>query len=106
MDWYDLLPSDLRQSAYKSQGGELAWSRPDALRVISILECSGHKIRGVDTWIPTNPGPTPYIYDWAESRVDKLGSATEFVQKFNWSKSDADRIRLEPYFNISADRIE
>ena len=101
MSWYDILPPDLKAVAYRAQSGELAWLREDALRVISILENSGHRIIGVDTWIPTNPGPTPYIYDWAESRIKRLGSATEFVRKFNWNESDADKIRFEPYFNIS-----
>lgn len=104
MDWYDLLPYALRQSAYKSEGGELAWPRSDALRVISILESSGYRISGVDTWIPTTPGPTPYCYDWQESRLARLGSAAEFIRNFNWNEADTDRIRSEPYFNVWAKR--
>jgi hypothetical protein len=106
MDWYGLLPLDLKEVAYKSLGGEFAWSRRDALAVISLLEGNGYEISAVDVWIPTNPGPTPYIFDWAPCRAAVIGvhSAAEFVRSFEWRKSDAVKIELPPYFNIWAER--
>jgi hypothetical protein len=86
MDWYELLPLDLKKAAYSAKNGFV--------------------ISAVDVWIPTTPGPAPYGYDWAPSRAALLGidTAVEFVQSFDWKKSDAVKIEMQPYFNIWAMR--
>ena len=96
--WYSLLPRDILDRAYKA-GGELAWTRADALRVVALVGSHGYRVIGVDTWLPTRPGPTPLVDDWDESRPM---SATAFIETFRWKPTDdADR-HLDVVFNISA----
>jgi hypothetical protein len=109
MKWYALLPSGLRDGAYKADNDELAWPRESALRVVELLLERGYAITGVDVWIPTIPGPTiptPFVYDWKLKgipRTDKNpGSALDFIRQFDWDASDSSHGNMEPVFNIWA----
>src|SRR4051812_21128073 len=86
MDWYKILPPDLVQSAYKS-ANELAWPKEQALRVVDLLNANGYVILGVDSWLPTKPGPSPLIFDWDVSRhanSDKIpNTPAGFIQQFD-----------------------
>jgi hypothetical protein len=113
MDWYKLLPDDLRAAAYESKGGEYAWNKTDALRVIDILSQNGYTILGVDIWLPTDPGPTiptPFVYDWTLRADQDLPSqeyprtAEDLVRKFKWDPTDKSHNDMAPYFNFGAIR--
>jgi hypothetical protein len=104
-EWEYLLPDDLRKTAYRS-GGECAWNKADALRVLEILAANGCAVLGVDIWIATAPGPTiptPFVYDWDPERARE--SSTEFVTAFAWDPRDHSHAGREPYFNILAERM-
>lgn len=98
MKWYQFLTPYLRQVAYKAND-EMAWGRHDAISVVSILEQNGYEVIGVDVWLPTSPGPTPYLHDWTktDSWSDRVAkSARGFIAAFEWERS------AEPVFNIVA----
>jgi hypothetical protein len=111
MEWYGLLPEDLRENAYKS-ASELAWNRSDALRVVELLSDNGYVMGKVDIWLATRPGPTiptPFVYDWNSERVKRPSSrypksAGEFIRTFEWDPADKSHGGREPYFNILATR--
>jgi hypothetical protein len=108
MEWYKLLPRDLIGLAYKAND-EMAWGREDALKVVSILERSSYDILGVDVWLPTKPGPTPWLRDWSksDSQSDRgAKSAGEFIASFDWNSLDANLRFEEPLFNIVAELQE
>src|SRR4051812_37133219 len=101
MEWYDRLPRDLCERAYKTAElddcpSEWAWNRPDALRVIEILSNNGYVVDGVEIWLATSPGPTiptPFVYDWHLGRANRPSSrypktAVEFVGTFQWDPTD------------------
>jgi hypothetical protein len=107
MDWYGLLTLALMEAAYKAENGEMAWSREDALAVASILQRNGYEIFGVDVWIPTTPGPTPYLHDWSRDRSSSgevAISAPQFIATFKWDPSHGELRLTEPFFNIWAER--
>ena len=111
MDWYKLLPHDLVQSAYGSDGDEMAWPKVQALKVVSFLEANGYVVTGVDIWIPTNPGPTiptPFVYDWKLKGIPRADSypttAVEFIDSFEWDPKDNSHNNMQPFFNIWARR--
>ncbi len=98
--WYGFLPLELLRRAYSSQGGELAWARADALAVVELLVARGFRIFSVDTWLPTQPGPTPLIDDWFCSNAM---SASDFIRTFQRVPAEAVSIGLVPYFAIDAE---
>jgi len=109
MEWYDLLPTDLAKAAYRAND-EMAWSRPDAIRVVELLTANRYVVLGVDIWLATQPVPTiptPLVYDWALT-VDHPSAklATEFIRDFSWAPFDKRHHGMEPYFNITAKRCE
>lgn len=102
-----LLPASLLTRAFAC-GGEFAWSRSDALDVISLAERAGYVVLGVDIWTPSPRGPiipTPFVYDWSSDDRKKsphaAKSASEFVQAFEWDVADEDFKNREPYFNLT-----
>ncbi len=99
-DWYALLPPDIAARAY-NYNGELAWTRADALAVVALLERHGYEIIGVDTWLLTQPGPTPLIDDWNERRSMP---AAAFIEAFRWEPVEDANRGLDVHFNISTDR--
>lgn len=111
-DWHDLLPASYRDPAYLF-GSEYAWPRDMAIEVISLLERHGRRVIGVETWIPTRPGPTPVIYDWDEhihTRIPSFGrTPSEFIRAFSWSlafswsPAKIDEPELKPYFNLTVE---
>ncbi len=96
--YYALLPPDLLARAYMA-GRERAWTRADAVRVVTILRERGHRVLDVETWLPTRPGPTPLIDDWDE---DRPMSAIAFIETFRWKPTDGADRDLDVVFNISA----
>ena len=103
-EWYALLPPSLSVRAYRCHG-ELAWDRPDALQVVSLVQQHDYKVTLIEIWLPTHPGPTlslQFVYDWTEEY--KI-SAAEFIKTFQWDDRDRGFIGKAPYFNISADPI-
>ncbi len=106
--WYEYLPSDLLAAAYMS-GPEMAWSRPDSIRVVDALTKNGCAVIGVDIWLPTLPGPTiptPFVYDWDVYHTANTASgnalAKQFITEFQWDPRDRSHRGAEPYFNITA----
>ena len=95
--WYFILPQELVDRAHQS-GQELAWARDDALRVADLLQRHGYCIAGVDTWLPTRPGPSPLIDDWS---VDRPLSATQFIETFRWDPTEATDRELPVHFNFT-----
>jgi len=94
--WVSILPEDILRRAYHSEN-ELAWNRSDALRVATILQDRGYRIIGVDTWLPTRPGPTPLIEDWYESHAL---SALDFIKTFEPNKAYGGHDGMIVYFNF------
>lgn len=109
MEWYPLLPPDLKQAAYKT-GNEWAWPKQQALQVIDFLDSNGCVVDGVEPWLPTKPGPTPLIRDWPQVNLSRNNShpqtAKEFVQNFELIPSERSTAGLAPVFNISAEKKE
>ena len=108
MEWHRHLTSEILASAYKA-GRELAWNKCDTLQVVEILGERNCIILGVDIWIPTEGGPTiptPFVYDWSlsheSSERERLGSAKDFTEAFEWDPADHSHSGREPYFNILA----
>ena len=105
-EWHDLLPASYRNPAYLF-GDEYAWPRDMAIKVISLLERRDRRVIGVDTWIPTRPGPTPVIYDWDENRHTRIPgfgrTPSEFVRTFSWDMAKVDERELQPYFNLTVE---
>lgn len=99
-DWYDRLPRELFDRAYDSHG-ELAWCRLDALRIGAWLEAEGYKIIGIDTWLPTYPGPTPLIDDWDKRRGM---SALVFIRTFSSEPWHDERRGRKVFFALMAER--
>ncbi len=100
--WYPLLSRDILDRAYRA-GGEMAWDRADALRVVALVESHGYRVIGVEIWLPTRPGPTiptPFVYDWRESYEIP---AAAFIKTFQWDETDRSHGGTAPYFNISTD---
>ena len=102
-----MLPKMLVDRAF-SANNEYAWSRPDALKVISLLSGAEVRILGVDVWVPSPGGPiipAPFIYDWSErdaaDRKTPFASASEFVEGFEWDAADVGFRDREPYFNFT-----
>ena len=109
----DELPLRLRDSAYRDEAGEPAWSREDAIEVIQWAYDNGVAILGGEVWLPTIPGPTipsPHFYQWDVESVDKeqweefiRRSAAEsrtYVAEFEWADDDPASREYEPYFNL------
>lgn len=107
------IPSLLLTEAYES-GGEFAWPRDSALKVIGALTSRSIAILGGDVWLPTRPGPTipaPIIYVWDVGRnphecwsdfVKRANAeARSYVVNFAWSQEDVGRYKQEPYFNFA-----
>jgi hypothetical protein len=111
------IPIELKKEAYEP-GGELAWSRENALKVIDVLTMSNIAILGGEVWLPTRPGPTipaPIIYCWDytwDVRGEPLKSWPDFVKGANararsyvidfvWDPIDVGRYKQEPYFNFA-----
>lgn len=112
VEWFELLPPDLRRAAYRASNGEFAWSRANALAVSQLLRNKGYSVFGVDIWLPTRPGPTiptPFVYDWTLSADVRSAhcqkSADEFIRNFRWSTSDKRHLGMEPYFNLTVRRL-
>ena len=100
------LPARLRNKAFEWHG-ELAWSRTDAIEVISHLEQDRRAVLGVEIWIPSPSGPivpTPFVYDWGLERsrrhAGSAKTALDFVRTFAWDPSDIAFRSREPYFNL------
>ena len=109
----DEPPVRLRDSAYRAENGEPAWSRDDAIEVIRWALDRGLAVLGGEIWLPTTPGPTipsPYIYQWTVSmgETETWGefvrrSAAEsyaYVREFAWADEDVLSHPFEPYFNL------
>src|SRR5688572_2181041 len=109
----DVLPVRLRESAYRADNGELAWSREDAVKVIQWAHDHSVVILGGEIWLPTIPGPTipsPHIYQWTVDLADGerwedfvRRSAVEsraYVEGFAWDNDDRASPAIEPYFNL------
>lgn len=105
-DWYELLPPSLLQRAYRAET-ELAWSREDALSVIADLKLAGYRVDKIEVWLPTKPGPEVLSFGWRLSKV-RAGiapSAEEYVKTFHWEPRGKTSQRLEPVFNMNAERL-
>jgi len=104
------IPSSILRRAF-AFGGEYAWSRDDALKVISIAEREGLAILGVDIWVPASSGgpiiPTPFVYDWDSTAWTRNPNvpraAADFIRTFEWDPADAAFLNREPYFNLTVD---
>ncbi len=99
-DWYGHLPRELIDRAYDADG-ELAWCRPDALRIGAWLEAEGYSIIGINTWLPTYPSPTPLIDDWNERRGL---SALVCIQTFSSEPWHDERRGPKVFFALMAER--
>jgi len=89
--------------AYRA-GAELAWPRDQALRVLDLLNKKKYIIVGVETWIPTKPGPTPLINDWTPERAKKSDSFPQTAQNFvsAFKRDPAENGGVATIFCISA----
>ena len=105
--WYAILPPDLVQRAYRASDArlawdELAWTRPDALAVARFVQERGYDVFSIEPWLPTRPGPTPLIDDWAQED-DRGMSAEEFITTFRWTPTESEDAGLEVYFAIDVE---
>jgi hypothetical protein len=112
MDWTIDLPDNLIKDAYWYQG-EAAWKKGAAIEVLGILKRNKYVILGVDVWIPTADGPripSKFVCDWdvTANQAMRKGSqsADQFIEKFRWSDDDFDNQKYEPYFVITADKLD
>ena len=110
----DLIASELRSAAYLA-GGEAAWPRQEAITAIEQFASSGYVVLGVETWLPTVPGPTipfPYIYvweitprreleSWAQFVARSKSESQKFIQGFEWDPSDKENLDAIPFFNFT-----
>ena len=96
--WHSILSPELFNRAYKESHGELAWQKPDALTVASLLQDQGYQILGVDVWLPTRPGPTPLIRDWDEKYPM---SCIDYIEMFELIPSERSHPDLEPCFTFT-----
>jgi len=105
MDWYALLPEDVRRTAYAAANGKLAWARDEALNVIAILSDNQCRVLGVDIWrlAPGGPILTPYCMDMSDELIaEGIRQAIWFMEGFNWNPEDPGR-HEQPLFNIIAE---
>jgi hypothetical protein len=98
-EWYTFLPPEIRGGAYISAGGEMAFSRPDAMRVASLLQEQGYGITSIETWLPSCPGPVPLIDDWDETNAIP---ALDFVETFDLENKYGRSRGLPVYFSVDA----
>jgi len=112
LQWQTLLTAPLLRAAYRA-GSELAWRRSDAVRVLDFLTHQNYVVIGVDIWIPSEGGPiipTPFVYDWSLGQPsrdpERMGSARDFIQGFDWDPSDAASRDHEPFFNLVVERAD
>lgn len=109
------LPDYLNASAYKSQTGESAWPRTEAIAVINLATQSNIAVFGVEVWLPTTPGPTiptPIIYvhdvqgradeeSWKDFVARANSDAREYISKFQWDDTDHAHKAEIPFFNLT-----
>ena len=98
-EWYALLPPDILDRAYTSAEGEMAFGRPDALRVVSLLQERDYRIGSIETWLPSRPGPVPLIDDWDETSAIP---ALRFIETFDLENKYGRDRGLPVYFSIDA----
>ena len=109
----DGLPLRLRDSAYRDEASEPAWSREDAIEVIQWARAQEMAILGGEIWLPTTPGPTipsPHIYQWTVESSDmepwedfvrrSADESQAYVEGFRWADDDPASRGFEPYFNL------
>jgi hypothetical protein len=104
------IPDVLLSSAYFDQGGEPAWLRQDALKVIDWATDSKIAILGGEIWLPTSPGPTiaGYYFDvqrregenWQEFVKRANRYCADYVTNSDFGSSDLNYGRM-PYFNLT-----
>ncbi len=94
-NWHSLLSPELLSRAYKESPGELAWLKPDAVKVARLLQDLGYHILGVDAWLPTRPGPTPLIRDWDETYPM---SCIDYINTFELMPVEQSHPDLQPHF--------
>jgi hypothetical protein len=109
------LPRSFRDSAYfDERGGEAAWPRSEALRVLEWAGANRLAVLGGEVWLPTRPGPTiptPHVYEWTivprypeeawQAFVSRsVAQSVQYVSGFDWADQDKAHHALEPYFNL------
>lgn len=113
MSFVDILPERFRKSGYLA-GGEAAWPKGEACRVIDYLTSVSLAVCGIEIWLPTDPGPTiptPFIYTWEATPINQQESWSDFARRtneqakvyiraFEWDKEDTEHKDMSPYFNL------